>query len=76
MENPDQQQHETVEVSLNGKERRIKAGTYTTAQLKAALHVDPALDLDIVENGVFRTLTEADNTTVKEHMICVSHVHQ
>ena len=65
----------TVEVFIDGREKHIPAGTYTTADLKKALGVDASLDLDVIdEHGAFRTLTDADHTHVKADEKFISHV--
>ena len=68
--------HGTVEVFLDIQEtKQIPPGTYSTAELKKLLGVDPSLDLDVInEHGAFRTLTDADHTKVKEHERFISHV--
>jgi len=66
----------TVTVTLNQERREVHRGSYTTAELKAALNVDLSLDLDVVEDGTFRTLGDGDRLVVREGMVFISHVRQ
>jgi hypothetical protein len=67
---------ELVCVKLDGEEKRIKAGDYTTETLKAALGVAPTLALDIIENGVLRPLADGEHIRVVAKMKFVSHERQ
>ena len=73
----DEHGQNTVEVFIDGIEKPIHRGAYTTAELKIALGVDASLDLDVIdEHGAFRTLTDTDHTVVKEDEKFISHVRK
>lgn len=61
-----------IEVSLNGETVKVIKGKYTLPDLKKALGVDPHCDIDIIENGIFRTIKPDEIVKVKEGMEFVS----
>lgn len=66
-------QHE-VEITINGKEFKIKKGVYTVEQLKRLGHVPPEDSLSKFENGQLIEL--ADNARIEIHgcEVFASHV--
>lgn len=71
---PDDPPRNKVTVSLNGEPKDIPRGSHTTKEIKRLLGVDPAHDLDIVEDGTFRTLKDNERLVVKAGMEFISHV--
>lgn len=67
---------ELVCVEIDGEEKRIPAGVYTTETLKTALGVAQTLALDIIENGVLRALGDNEEITIVNKMKFVSHQRQ
>lgn len=67
---------ELVCVEIDGEEKRIPPGVYTTEMLKTALGVAQTLALDIIENGVLRALGDNEEITVVNKMKFVSHQRQ
>ena len=63
-----------ITVLLDSKPVQIERGTYTTEKLKEMFKLDPSLVLDIVEEGVFRTLKAGEETKLKKDMVFISHV--
>lgn len=61
-----------VEVSLNGETVKIVKGKYTLPELKDALRVDQHCDIDIIEDGVFRTIKADEIVKIKEGMEFIS----
>ena len=61
-----------VEVSLNGETVKIAKGKYTLPELKDALGVDQHCDIDIIEDGVFRTIKADEIVKIKEGMEFIS----
>jgi hypothetical protein len=61
-----------VSVSIDGVTKSIHRGSYTTEDLKTALGVAAQRELDIIEDGVFRTLAPGSRITVKEGMEFIS----
>ena len=65
-----------VEVTIDNQKKRIQAGTYTVAELKRVLGVDPSRVLDEVLGGEFKELPENGTVDIKGCEIFVSHVRQ
>lgn len=65
-----------VQVTIDGKPKTIQAGTYTVAELKRVLGVDPSRVLDEVIGGEFKELPDNGTAHVKGGEIFVSHVRQ
>jgi hypothetical protein len=63
-----------VEVSIDTRKVRIQVGSYTLAELKVALSVEPGKVLDEVVGGEFRELTDNRRIHIKGGEIFVSHV--
>lgn len=63
-----------VEVSIDTRKVRIQAGSYTLAELKVVLSVEPGKVLDEVVGGEFRELTDNHRIHIKGGEIFVSHV--
>ena len=61
-----------VEVTLNGETLKIVKGRYSLTELKNALGVEPHCDIDIIDDGVFRTVKSEDFTNIKEGMEFIS----
>ena len=61
-----------VEVSLNSESVKIVKGKYTLPDLKVALGVDQHCDIDIIEDGVFRTINDDEIVKIKEGMEFIS----
>jgi hypothetical protein len=65
-----------VEVTIDGKHKTIQAGTYSVAELKRVLGVDPSRVLDEVIGGEFKELHDNGTVHIKGGEIFVSHVRQ
>jgi Multiubiquitin len=65
-----------VQVTIDGKPETIQAGTYTVAELKRVLAVDPSRVLDEVIGGEFKELPDNGTVHIKGGEIFVSHVRQ
>lgn len=65
-----------VQVTIDGKPKTIQAGTYTVAELKRVLGVEPSRVLDEVIGGEFKELPDNGTVHVKGGEIFVSHVRQ
>jgi len=65
-----------VQVTIDGKHKTIQAGTYTVAELKRLLAVDPSRVLDEVISGEFKELPDDGTVHVKGGEIFISHVRQ
>ena len=65
-----------VQVTIDGKHKTIQAGTYTVAELKRLLAVDPSRVLDVVICGEFKELPDDGTVHVKGGEIFISHVRQ
>ena len=63
-----------VEVTIDTRKVQIQAGSYTLADLKSALSVEPGKVLDEVVGGEFRELSDKDRIHIKGGKIFVSHV--
>lgn len=63
-----------VEVTIDAHKVQIQAGSYTLAELKAALSIEPGKVLDEVVGGEFRELTDEHRIHIKGGEIFVSHV--
>lgn len=63
-----------VGVTIDARKVRIQAGSYTLAELKAALSVESGKILDEVVGGEFRELNDKHRIHVKGGEIFVSHV--
>lgn len=61
-----------VTVMIDGEERQVHRGSYTTPDLKTALGVEQARELNLIEDGVFRPVAEDARTVVREGMEFVS----
>ena len=65
-----------VQVTIDGKHKTIQAGTYSVAELKRFLGVDPSRVLDEVIGGEFKELPDNGTVHIKGGEIFVSHVRQ
>ncbi len=65
---------EKVEIKVDGKERKIRPGTYVLSEFKKLVHVDASRDLDQVKDGV-PVQVEGDVTIVGGEVF-ISHVPQ
>jgi hypothetical protein len=65
-----------VEVTVNGKPRQIRPGTYVVADFKREVKVDPELALDQVKDGVFVPLDDTASIDIHGGEAFVSHVRQ
>lgn len=65
-----------VQVTVDGKPKTIQAGTYTVAELKRVLGVDPSRVLDEVICGEFKELPDNGAVHIKGGEVFVSHVRQ
>jgi hypothetical protein len=54
-----------IEVTVNGKERKIRPGTYTVADLKEELKVNQDLALSQDINGTLTPLADDAHVTIK-----------
>lgn len=65
-----------VQVTIDGKQKTVQAGTYTVTELKRVLGIDTSRVLDEVIRGEFKELQDSDTIHVKSGEIFVSHVRQ
>jgi hypothetical protein len=65
-----------VQVTIDGKHKSVQAGTYTVAELKRVLGVEPSRVLDEVIGGEFKELPDNGAVHIKGGEIFVSHVRQ
>jgi Multiubiquitin len=65
-----------VQVTIDGKHKTIQAGTYSVAELKRVLGVDPSRVLDEVIGSEFKELPDNGTVHIKGGEIFVSHVRQ
>jgi hypothetical protein len=65
---------EMVQVTIDSRPKDVQAGSYTLAELKVALSVDPGRVLDQVVGGEFRELSDQQRIHIKGGEIFVSHV--
>lgn len=65
-----------VQVTIDNKSKTIQAGTYTVAELKRVLGVDPSRVLDEVIGGEFKELLDNGTIHIKGCEIFVSHVRR
>jgi hypothetical protein len=74
------QEHEKhkhpVIVTVDGKERHVKPGSYVVSEFKRDVHVDAAKELDEVVNGQFVPLDDNATITIKGGEHFVSHVRR
>lgn len=63
-----------VTVSVDGKETKVQAGTYTVAGFKALVGVEASKELDEVIHGEFKPLDDNGKITIEKHEKFVSHV--
>jgi Multiubiquitin len=65
-----------VQVTIENRPKTMQAGTYTVAELKRVLGVDPSRVLDEVMGGEFKELPDNGTVHIKGGGIFVSHVRQ
>jgi len=63
-----------VPVSVDGREIKVPAGTYTVSDFKSLVGVDASKELDEVIHGEFKPLDDNDKITIEKHEKFVSHV--
>jgi len=63
-----------VTVSVDGREVKVQAGTYTVSAFKSLVGVDPSKELDEVIHGEFKPLDDNAKITIEKHEKFVSHV--
>ena len=63
-----------VEVTVDGKEKKVEAGVYVVSAFKTLVGVSPDRELDRVEHGAFVPLDDAASITIEKHEVFVSHV--
>lgn len=63
-----------VRIFLDGKPREIEAGTYTQAEFREALGIDPSKIIEIFVNGKFEPLPEGESIEVKAGEKFATHV--
>ena len=63
----------TVSITINGTTRTIHRGRQTVAEIKAAGQVNPAHELEQVENGQLRPLPDDGAITLKGGEVFISH---
>jgi hypothetical protein len=62
----------TVTVTIDGVSKPIHRGSYTTAELKQALGLEPGRELNLIVDNVFQPVADGTRTTVREGMEFVS----
>jgi len=62
-----------VTIMVNGKDLEIKRGSYLGSELKAALGVEAAKELDTVVDGEFKALADNERIVLKGGEMFVSH---
>jgi len=65
-----------ITVTIDGHPKTIQQGRYLVSELKTKLGVSADLELDEVENGVFKPLDDSSHINVKEGDVFVSHVRR
>ncbi len=65
--------HHEIDVKVDGKLKRVRAGTYRVSAFKALVGVSADYELDIVERDVFKPLDDNADITLHECEIFVSH---
>jgi hypothetical protein len=65
---------ELVTVTVDGKEFKVQAGTYTVSDFKRLVGVDAARELDEIIHGEFKPLDGNSKITIEKHEKFVSHV--
>jgi uncharacterized protein YabE (DUF348 family) len=63
-----------VTVTVDGRELKVQAGTYTVSDFKALVGVDASKDLDEIIHGEFKPLDDNAKITIEKHEKFVSHV--
>jgi uncharacterized protein YabE (DUF348 family) len=63
-----------VTVTVDGREVKVQAGTYTVADFKALVGVDASRELDEIVHGEFKPLDDNAKITIEKHEKFVSHV--
>jgi hypothetical protein len=63
-----------VPVTVDGKEIKVPAGTYTVSAFKSLVGVEASRELDEVIHGEFKPLADNANITIEKHEKFVSHV--
>jgi uncharacterized protein YabE (DUF348 family) len=65
---------EQVTVTVDGKELKVDAGTYTVSDFKRLVGVDASRELDEILHGEFKPLDDNSKITIEKHEKFVSHV--
>ncbi|HTK31245.1 MAG TPA: hypothetical protein VL332_04730 [Candidatus Saccharimonadaceae bacterium] len=65
-----------VQVTVDGKPREVRPGTYVVSEFKKEVRVDPSLELDQVIDGQFIPLDNNASIEIKGKEVFVSHVPQ
>jgi hypothetical protein len=71
------EEHKTekqVTIFLDGKPRKIEAGTYTQAEFKDKLGIDPSKIIEIFVHGKFEPIPDGKSIEVKEGEKFATHV--
>jgi hypothetical protein len=63
-----------ITVKVDGKDKRVRAGTYLVSEFKAIVGVAADRELDIVEHDTFKPLKDDKEIHVHECEVFVSHV--
>ncbi|MBZ5494572.1 MAG: hypothetical protein LAO76_26910 [Acidobacteriia bacterium] len=63
-----------VTVTVDGKELKVQAGTYTVSDFKRLVGVDASRELDEIIHGEFKPLDDNAKITIEKHEKFVSHV--
>jgi hypothetical protein len=63
-----------VEITVDGKKREIRPGTYELSEFKKLIHVDASRDLDQIVNG--EPVPVQDTVTITGGETFLSHVPQ
>ena len=65
---------DTVTVTVDGIEKRVRRGTYIVSVFKQLVGVDASRELDQVVHGEFKPLDDNATITIEHHEKFVSHV--
>jgi hypothetical protein len=68
--------HKKVSVTVDGKERKVRPGTYKVSEFKEEVKVDASRELDQVIDGQLVPLANDAEVEIKGGEVFVSHVPQ
>lgn len=69
-----EERHHEIDVTVDGKVKRVQRGTYLVATFKTMVGVAADRELDILKDGVLHPLKDDEKITPHECEVFVSHV--